>query len=352
MIHLFTHTDLDGVGCAILTKVVFAGHNIAIHYCDYNNVNAQVMDFLTDYAKEMDNGDNEEGEYGCTNLYITDISVNEEVALAVDETLEHYSPFFYVKLIDHHESALWLNKYAWANVSVTDKHRITMDGDEILASGTYLFAELELQNHILSTNKVFINYFANLVRMYDTWDWKNNGDLGKLAKDMNTLFHIIGRDNFINYYLTLLSDSGIDYYNTLLKENKDMTLYKFFDLDSASKQLVYYHDKMIKDYVHTKLNSNTTVITKLPNLPDDLNCLVVFAEQSVSDIAEEAFNVIPSIDLVAVVNIGNQTVSFRTNRDNVNVAEIAAYYGGGGHAKASGCSINPDLTSYLINRLF
>ena len=41
MIYLFTHTDLDGVGCAILTKLFFADE-LCITYCDYGDISADV----------------------------------------------------------------------------------------------------------------------------------------------------------------------------------------------------------------------------------------------------------------------------------------------------------------------
>ena len=36
-IKLFTHTDLDGVGCAILAKLAF--ENVDIEYCNYDDIN-------------------------------------------------------------------------------------------------------------------------------------------------------------------------------------------------------------------------------------------------------------------------------------------------------------------------
>ena len=41
MIKLFTHTDLDGIGCAILAKLAF-GEEVDIEYCDYDNINEKV----------------------------------------------------------------------------------------------------------------------------------------------------------------------------------------------------------------------------------------------------------------------------------------------------------------------
>ena len=42
-IKLFTHTDLDGIGCAILAYLAFGRENVDVEYCDYSNVNDKVV---------------------------------------------------------------------------------------------------------------------------------------------------------------------------------------------------------------------------------------------------------------------------------------------------------------------
>ena len=45
-IKLFTHTDLDGIGCAILAYLAFGRENVDVEYCDYSNVNDKVGDLV------------------------------------------------------------------------------------------------------------------------------------------------------------------------------------------------------------------------------------------------------------------------------------------------------------------
>lgn len=71
---LFTHTDLDGVGCAILAYLAFGRENVDVEYCNYNDVNEKVSDFLI-YGTP--------GEY--KNIFITDISVSEELAKTINK---------------------------------------------------------------------------------------------------------------------------------------------------------------------------------------------------------------------------------------------------------------------------
>ena len=101
MIKLFTHTDLDGVGCEILGKLVFK-ENINIERCGYGNIDSKVEEFLTDINK-------------YDKVFITDISVNKKVADKLNNISDK------VVLLDHHKTALWLNEYPYALVQVEDE---------------------------------------------------------------------------------------------------------------------------------------------------------------------------------------------------------------------------------------
>ena len=46
MIKLFTHQDLDGIGCAILAQLTF-GKNVDITYCNYDEVDSLVKEYIT-----------------------------------------------------------------------------------------------------------------------------------------------------------------------------------------------------------------------------------------------------------------------------------------------------------------
>src|SRR5690606_31950087 len=65
-VKLFTDSDLDGLGCAIVGKLAF-GENIAVTHCNYRNLNQRVEDFL----KKEENKE--------VQLFITDLAVNPQV---------------------------------------------------------------------------------------------------------------------------------------------------------------------------------------------------------------------------------------------------------------------------------
>ena len=148
-IKLFTHTDLDGIGCAILMKNVYRNDKIDIEYCDYGNVNDKIGSFLNkkDYI-----------EYD--KIFITDISINEDIANIIDE-LSCMKEFI---LLDHHKTAEWLNRFDWAKI----EDYCSVFG--IKTSGTFM-----LHKWLIENNEKYVkcNYsnskdFVQLVNDYDT----------------------------------------------------------------------------------------------------------------------------------------------------------------------------------------
>ena len=71
MIKLFTHTDLDGIGCAILAMLAY---DAEIEYCNYDDINEKVEEFLKNTKLTKDD-----------MVFITDISVNKKVANIINE---------------------------------------------------------------------------------------------------------------------------------------------------------------------------------------------------------------------------------------------------------------------------
>ena len=95
MIKLITHTDLDGVGCAILATIVFK-NNIDITYC---HVPDEVNEYLNKNLNELNTYE---------KVYITDCSCDEQ----------YFKLIPHIRLFDHHITAESLNKFSNATVKV------------------------------------------------------------------------------------------------------------------------------------------------------------------------------------------------------------------------------------------
>lgn len=283
MIKLFTHTDLDGVGCAVLAKFAF-GNNVDIEYCNYDEINERVEVYF-----------NSGLEYDC---HITDISINEELACKINNSYKNF------KLLDHHATALGLNKFDWCTVKVENE-------DGIKTSGTELYYNYLINNGFLNEYEV-LDRFSELVRNYDTWRWTTLGDDGIICKQVNDLLYLYGRDKFIDW---CLDELHID---------------TFPKLEYTDKLVLEIEQNNIDNYIKKK-NEQMLIMPLCGR-----TCGVVFAEKYFSELGNKLCQMRPEIDFVAMIDMSG-TVSYRTIRDDIDLGkDVAKLFGGGGHAKAAG----------------
>lgn len=307
-VKLFTHTDLDGIGCAVLAYLAFGRKNVDVEYCDYGDVDEKVGDFFVNGSP---------GEYNA--VFITDISINNELAMAIDryavEDLWH--------LFDHHVTAFGLNKYDWCEVNVmNDTLGIKTSGTELLY--TYL-RNHERFDHLSANTITNIDRVVDIIRDYDTWRWKELGEEGIVCKQVNDLFYIYGGEKFIKW--------ALDQILTLKLYRGISALPIFSDLDTA---LLDQKQKDIDIYVEEKNKQIKKFTDQWGN-----SYGVVFAERYFSELGNQLCEMNPDLAYVAMIDISNGRVSYRSIRDNINLGtEIAHNYGGGGHPKAAGSTFD------------
>ena len=288
MIKLITHTDLDGVGCAILAKYVY-GDNVDITFADIYSVN-DIMEKL-DYTK-------------YESVFMTDLSCDLDYISKLD------------KLIDHHKTALYLNKYDNCKVEVVRKNGV-------LTCGTSMFADyLEVKHNFMFD--VDMCEFITLVQNYDTWEWTKNG-MTK-ANDLNTLFYAMGRYKFIEHVLNC---------HTIFNETANIII------DCKNREQ--------ENYINEKLKTMEKIEF------DDKVYGFVFAEQYFSELGNKMKE--HGCDVAIMINMSDMTVSFRTV-DGKDASEIARCFdNGGGHKNASGAKlywlkyIKNDIFNNFIERL-
>ena len=302
---LWTHTDLDGIGCAVLAKLAF-GDNVDISYCGYGDIDGEVLEW---------HNNTEDKSAPC---YITDISISEETA----DILNKERRCLY--LMDHHATALGLNKYPWCRVEVENE-------DGIKTSGTELFYEylnfMRYFNDMRMYSLRNIELFVEMVRDYDTWRWKELGEKGELCKQLNDLFYIYGREKFIAICINrITSDVTFPNFQDLdkvLLENKQREIDKY--IEAKDKQLHRYFDKF--GYI----------------------CGVVFADRFVSELGNRLAELHPELHYIAMIDVANGKVSYRSVRNDIHLGEeIAHSFGGGGHAKAAGSTFDKDRMLMLL----
>lgn len=338
---IFSHTDLDGIGCAILAYLAFGRENVDVEYCNYNDVNEKVEAFI----EEVDLFNSYD------KVFITDISVSESVANMIDILDKLYGK---VLLLDHHATATYLNAYDWCQVLVE------MPVTHIKTSGTELFYH-HLQRHeqFEQYDGVGANMFRNIdrfveiVRDYDTWRWKELGEEGIVCKQMNDLFDIYGREKFINWAMYRIyayrEPMEVNYLGSesFLVLESEMTSFPWFsDMDRA---LLDQKQKDIDIYVEQK---NKQVVESTDQFDNKFG--VVFAERYFSELGNRLCELHPDLAYIAMIDISRGAVSYRTIRDDIDVGlSIAHGYGGGGHRRAAGSTFNKDtVINGILSNVF
>ncbi|AVX09673.1 oligoribonuclease [Bacillus sp. Y-01] len=301
MYKLLSHTDLDGVGCGVLAKLAF-GDRIKIRYNSIASLNREVEWFL-------------ENEERNTHLFITDLSVNEENEKRLEE---FYQTGGKVQLLDHHKTALHFNEYEWGHVVVEDNK-----GN--LASGTSLFYEYLIENELIQTSNA-VDEFVELVRQYDTWEWEKNNN--QEAHRLNALFFLISIDEFEEKMVNRLQNSD------------------HFFFDEFEQKILDMEEDKVERYIRRKRRE--LVQTSI----GDYLAGIVYAESYHSELGNELGKEYPHLDYIAMLNMGGKRISLRTIHDHVDVSEVAGHYGGGGHAKAAGCSLTNEAYNQFVTDTF
>lgn len=296
---LFTHTDLDGVGCAIVAFAYLGQENVEVTYCDYHEINEAVKAFI-------DEGKTHEYD----RVFITDISVNEEVAKLVDKESKLLRTVW--RLIDHHGTALALNDYRWAWVEVENVEGKT--------SGTSMFNDYlagMCVNFLIP-----VQDFVEAVRRYDTWEWKTIYS-DEQAKQLNDLLFILGRDRFIERFT---SDISVEFNET-----------ERLLLELEREAIDRYYESKVRQVFEVDLPEGTIV--------------AVLAERYQSELGSRLGERFPMYKAIALIN-PSRSVSLRTIHDDVDVSAIAKRYGGGGHPKAAGFPLPPQADTDFIDYIF
>ena len=317
---LFTHNDLDGVFCGVLANLSYGTYGdaeVIIYYCGYADINEKVTKFINEDLKKLT---------GDIQIYITDISVKPETAELIDKVNGRVlnTQMVNVKLLDHHgnDETLALNKYDWATVETQmtyDKSRKT--------SGTYMFFEElkdffeeECNPQVVSR----IEYFADMVRRYDTWEWANSGD--DMPNKLNMLLRIFPRRMFVERF------------SDIARYTQEDTAF-----DELESTLIEIDEEKRKTHIKNKLKEVELITV------DEKCAAVVISEDYINDLAHEMCAVHKNAEFAVVVT--PKAFSFRTD-GKTDVSEIARKFGGNGHKAAAGAPIPPDVRRDMLKDLF
>lgn len=294
---LITHiSDADGAFPIILSKLVF--DNIDVISCDVNEVDDNLKEIIDNYDL----------------IYIVDLNVSDEMA----EYINNSDYKNKIKIYDHHESRLNLNKYPFEHVVV--------EQNGIKECGTTLY-----YNHLkeLTHNPVLLKKsvvkIIELVRQNDTFDFTH--ELKDDSLKFNSLYNIYGRENYIKHF--------IEY----IKNNDDFTF------NGIELELVKIEEDRIKRYIDEKLKNVKKA--KINNI----NVGIVFAESNRSSLGHAIVDTMEDVDIAVIINV-DKSVSYRACKEEIDTNILAVPNGGGGHKHASGSPLPSDLKERIVEYIF
>jgi len=262
---LFTHDDLDGIGAAVIATARY-GDALEFRQCSTQEINDAVAQYL----------DAPDGR----PLLITDISVKADVAAR----LQAYAAQATVTLLDHHETALWLNQYGWATVR-TDACGTLLAYQRLKPGASY-------------------DDFARVVDDFDRWQQRDSR-----STELNRLYELIGPARFLRRFVK--------------RPEPTFTSEERLLLDVEAERLARYIDSADGTLERYDLAG--------------LRAGICYADRSVTEVAAALIQR-HSLELIAVVNFHSHKVSLRS-AGSLDVSTLAQRLGGGGHPAAAGFAL-------------
>ncbi|GHI00929.1 DHH family phosphoesterase [Neobacillus kokaensis] len=303
MVKLFTDIDLDGLGCGVIAKIAF-GEHVKVSYCSYRNLNQRVEAFISNPENNKE------------DTYITDLAVNSEVE---KKLAERHRTGKHIQVIDHHVTAMHFNEYDWGIVKPEYEN-----GKKTCA--TSLFYDYLIEQGKITRNQT-LEEFIDLVRQYDTWEWDETNNLA--AKRLNDLFYIINREQFEEEMIKRITENTGS-----------------FTFTDTETMILDIEEKKIQRYIQSKSRQ------MIQTFFGDLCIGIVHAEQHLSELGNALNNLNPHLDMIALLNVGTKKIGFRTIHDEINVADFAKRFGGGGHPKASGADLTAEVFKAFVVDVF
>ena len=330
-----SHLDLDGYGSTLLSEILALFYPIGGMSLETKNILPnKLMSELEDTFEHIDDYD---------LIVITDLAINEKIVNLVNTHPQGNK----VRVFDHHVCDI---ENLPENFVVSDKSPIKVNK---------LTCATELYYNFIRNDKIYglihnenvrraLGYFVECIRIYDTfefWDTRND-PINEIdityydAPRLNTLFHIMERDEFKEYIKNYIFSSQWE--RLTLSTDQYPWISKILELEN------YKNTKYVESAIRrmVKVPFKYTIYKNEIVYDLDYLCGVIFAEKSSPVIANTALERHTDIDFCAVVS--NNQVSIYTNKENIDVSQIAKIFGGGGHKEAAGFTI-PYINSIVFN---
>ena len=288
---VFTHNDMDGLTCALLTKVAMP--DAAVYFCEYSMLAPLLL-------SKLDRFD---------TFWLTDLSLKDDA--------------FFAQVRDSGVEMLWFDHHA------SSDYQPWMAVCRIDLSGNLCAAEV-VRDYLVEQGIEIPIPLQTLV------EWTHDQDLWRRQiPEAADFSDILGHLSVQELYDDLSADLG--------------RVYQWTDRMTAASRATQEARQRSLD-----LARSTVVELPLDADHRVLACLCWGSVNEVGDALSDARTLVAMLDLRQVER-GQVKFSFRTKSNSIEAHRIAETLGGGGHAKAAGAPLEravlQSLTSELARRV-
>lgn len=303
---IFTHNDLDGVGCGVIGKYYFP--DAYVQYCSYDNIDDTLLYFLShnkNILSEM-------------RIIISDIYYKQENS-NITEMLRMAGELI---ICDHHATSAWLN-----NVDFQHNSFVNVIADSDVCGTKILFKILDDLYAMPDSTKIL--EFVENVNSWDVWQW---------VKQLPETNDVVKLKDAINHNVSFTLNGAVYFYGIENFVNKMlMYFHNFIDFDDiVSEKLVEFNTKQINsvtDYTKTHYEYESEHYGKIPYTIIKLNSPNISLASLLCKNAME-----PDDKFLAIyIDEDKDAVSLRCNVEGIDLSVVAKECEGGGHKDAAGC---------------
>ena len=303
---IFTHNDLDGVGCGVIGKYYFPA--AYVQYCSYDNIDDTLLYFLS----------HNENILSEMRIIISDIYYKQENS-DITEMLRMAGELI---ICDHHATSAWLN-----NVDFQHNSFVNVIADSDVCGTKILFKILDDLYAMPDSTKIL--EFVENVNSWDVWQW---------VKQLPETNDVVKLKDAINHNMAFTLNGAVYFYGIENFVNKMlMYFHDFIDFDDiVSEKLVEFNTKQINsvtDYIKTHYEYESEHYGKI------LYTIIKLNSPNISLASLLCKNAMEPDDkfLAIYIDEDKDAVSLRCNVEGIDLSVIAKECEGGGHKDAAGC---------------
>ena len=335
-IHCIRHYDLDGIGVELVMRKLAKAIGCEV-ICYEEPIKAD--DSFVKVSEAMIPYD---------YIFIGDLSFSDK-NFVEEKIFSHISLYEKLIILDHHQSALWMNEYDFAFIKPHDCKNCIISSGTIL---TFLAFKDLLYTNLSKDEYSVLEKICNCIAAYDTYFFKEQTELsesqyGSYPNDLNILFKYYNSIGKSQEFLQNLFELDANLYESVICASLWLN---FSDKDRAIIEVQKNNiqseiDRALRDMKVVDIHSKSVEYDSVYN--GQLLCGVYYySGPYVSEIGNAMCdNKETKIDFAVIIDMNHNKVSLRCKNDDLDLTQlIKDIPNAGGHPKACGFNFDKSIT--------